>query len=132
MLFAAVTSMLRRPSLRFLILVFFVIIFAFAGMETTFALWAMAQFGWGPRPVTYIFAFVGVLGAVVQGGLIGRLVKRFGEERVLIAGTSLIVGGLILQRLDKGGNDTPACLRGVLVAQFRVVSFYCTHVIIVT
>jgi MFS transporter, DHA1 family, tetracycline resistance protein len=93
---AAVGMVMTQPRLRFLVLVFFVIIFAFAGMETTFALWAMAQFGWGPRPVTYIFAFVGVLGAVVQGGLIGRLVKRFGEERVLIAGTSLIVGGLIL------------------------------------
>jgi DHA1 family tetracycline resistance protein-like MFS transporter len=92
---AAIGGMLRRPSLRFLILVFFIIIFAFAGMETTFALWASRQFGWGPQQIGYVFAYVGVLGAVIQGGLIGRLTKRFGEERLLIAGTSAIVLGLI-------------------------------------
>src|SRR5262249_38077412 len=52
---AAIQNMLQRPSLRFLVIVFFVIIFAFAGMETTFALWAQEQFGWGPRQIGYIF-----------------------------------------------------------------------------
>lgn len=93
--FDAIAEALRRPNLRFLILVFFVIIFAFAGMETTFALWASRQFGWGAAQVGYVLTFVGVLSAVIQGGLIGRLTRRFGEERVLITGTSAIVLGLL-------------------------------------
>jgi DHA1 family tetracycline resistance protein-like MFS transporter len=91
----AVADALRRPSLRFLLLVFFGIIFAFAGMETTFALWALDKFGWGPRQISFIFTYVGVLSAVIQGGLIGRLSRRFGEERLLVAGTSAIALGLI-------------------------------------
>src|SRR6266700_1570631 len=43
-----------------------------------------------------------------------------------------IVGGLVLKRLDEGGNDTPACQRGVLVAQLGTLSLDCTHVITMT
>ena len=46
----------------------------------------MAQFGWGPEQIGYVFFYVGVLSAVMQGGLIGRLARRFGEERLLLAG----------------------------------------------
>jgi MFS transporter, DHA1 family, tetracycline resistance protein len=87
---------LRRPVLSRLILVFFLVILAFAGMESTFALWAMAQFRWGPEQVGYVFAYVGVLSAVLQGGLIGRLAQRFGEERLLLAGLVLIAIGLLV------------------------------------
>jgi DHA1 family tetracycline resistance protein-like MFS transporter len=76
-------------------LIFFLVILAFSGMESTFALWAMRQFGWGPRQVAYVFAYVGVLSAVLQGGLIGRLSRRFGEERLLLAGLALIGLGLL-------------------------------------
>lgn len=92
---AAVAQALRRPGLRILILLFFGIIFAFSGMETTFALWAARQFNWGAAQVGYVFTYVGVIGALVQGGLIGKLTRRFGEERLLVAGTAAIVLGLL-------------------------------------
>jgi MFS family permease len=91
----AIAGTLRRPALSRLILTFFLVILAFAGMESTFALWAMQQFGWGPGQVGYVFAYVGVLSAVLQGGLIGRLAGRFGEERLLLVGLALIGGGLV-------------------------------------
>jgi DHA1 family tetracycline resistance protein-like MFS transporter len=91
----AVAQSLRRPDLRLLIGLYFLIIFAFAGMETTFALWALQQFGWGPSSVGYLFAYVGILGAVIQGGLIGRLTRRFGEERLLLAGSVCLLLGLL-------------------------------------
>jgi DHA1 family tetracycline resistance protein-like MFS transporter len=91
----AVAAALARPRLRLLILLYFVIIFAFSGMETTFAMWARRQFGWGPEPVGYLFCYVGILSAAMQGGLIGRLTKRFGEERIVVAGNSAIVAGLL-------------------------------------
>lgn len=92
----AVLGTLRRPVLSRLILIFFLVILAFAGMESTFALWAMRQFRWGPAQVGYVFAFVGVLSAVLQGGLIGRLTRRFGEERLLLCGLVLIGVGLLV------------------------------------
>lgn len=92
----ALRAAVARKALARLLLVFFLAILAFAGMEATFALWAMAQFGWGPAQIGYVFAYIGVLTAVMQGGLIGRLTARFGEERLLIVGLTLIALGLAL------------------------------------
>jgi MFS transporter, DHA1 family, tetracycline resistance protein len=92
----ALLGVLRRPVLAPLILIFFLVILAFAGMESTFALWATEQFGWGPRQVGYIFTYVGVLSAILQGGLIGRLAQHFGEARLLLCGLALIGCGLLI------------------------------------
>jgi MFS family permease len=92
---AALREALGRKALARLIAVFFLTILAFAGMEATFALWAMAQFGWGPAQIGYVFTYVGLLSAVMQGGLIGRLTARFGEEKLLIAGLAAIALGLL-------------------------------------
>jgi DHA1 family tetracycline resistance protein-like MFS transporter len=92
----AIFGALRRPVLGRLILIFFLVILAFAGMESTFALWAMRQFDWGPAQIGYVFAYVGVLSALLQGGLIGRLNARFGEERLVLCGLGLIGVGLLI------------------------------------
>jgi MFS transporter, DHA1 family, tetracycline resistance protein len=84
-----------RPNLRQLILLLFVTICAFAGMETTFALWANSAFGWGPAEVGGIFLYVGLVLVTTQGLLIGRLSKRFGEARLVIAGAAMIALGLV-------------------------------------
>jgi MFS transporter, DHA1 family, tetracycline resistance protein len=99
--FGAILGVLRRPVLSRLILIFFLVILAFAGMESTFALWATEQFAWGPRQVGYVFAYVGVLSAVLQGGLIGWLTRRFGEERLLLCGLALIGAGLLVLPLAR-------------------------------
>ena len=98
---ASILGTLRRPVLSRLILIFFLVILAFAAMESTFALWAMAQFRWGPEQVGYVFAYVGVLSAILQGGLIGRLTKQFGEEHLLLGGLALIGFGLLLLPLAR-------------------------------
>lgn len=93
---AVLIEALGRPVLSRLLVIFFLVILAFAGMEATFALWAIRQFGWGPEQVGYVFTLVGVLSAVMQGGLIGPLTRRFGEERLMTAGLVLIGLGLLL------------------------------------
>jgi DHA1 family tetracycline resistance protein-like MFS transporter len=84
-----------RPVLSRLLVIFFLVTFAFAGMEATFAMWAMRQYGWGPAQVGYVFTYVGVLSAVMQGGLIGPLTRQFGEEKLMTAGLAMITGGLL-------------------------------------
>ena len=85
-----------RPVLARLLVVFFLVILAFSGMETTFAWWAIAQFGWGPRPTGFVFFYVGLLSALMQGGLIGPLTRRFGEERLMLGGLGAIALGLLV------------------------------------
>jgi DHA1 family tetracycline resistance protein-like MFS transporter len=83
-----------RPVLRQLILLFFIGTSAFAAMETTYALWTNSAFGWGPKQVGLVFLYVGLVLVVVQGTLIGRLSRRFGEARLVAAGSALIALGL--------------------------------------
>ena len=80
--------------LRQLILLFFTVTTAFAAMETTFALWANSAYGWNQRQVGEYFLYVGVLLIIVQGMLIGRLSRLFGDSRLILGGAVLIALGL--------------------------------------
>jgi len=92
---ALARSALVRPMLANLIFLLFVTVSAFAGMETTFALWANSRFGWGPEQVGWVFFYVGIVLAALQGGAIGRLAQRFGEARLVTAGAAIIGLGLL-------------------------------------
>jgi MFS transporter, DHA1 family, tetracycline resistance protein len=93
--FALAKSAFGRPVLGQLILLFFVSMCAFAGMEATFALWANKSFGWGPLQVGWLFFYIGLVLAALQGGLIGQLSRRFGEARLVTAGALTIGLGLL-------------------------------------
>ncbi len=86
---------LGRPVLSRLIVIFLLVILAFAAMESIFALWALRQLDWGPEKVGYVFAYLGLLSAIMQGGLTRRLTKRYGEERLLLCGLVLLATGLM-------------------------------------
>jgi predicted MFS family arabinose efflux permease len=98
---AALREALREPTLGRLLAVFFIVILAFSGMETTFAWWAIDRFGWGPRPIGFVFFYVGLLSAAMQGGAIGPLTRRFGEERLMLCGLVLIALGLLVLPLAR-------------------------------
>jgi len=87
-----------RPGLRERLLQFLCFITSFSLFISGFALFAERRFEWngrpfGPREIGYLFGYVGLLGIILQGGLIGRLVKRFGEPALVAAGfVTLAVG----------------------------------------
>lgn len=84
-----------RPTVGLLIGLSFLATFVFAGMETTFAMWSERRFNWGPQQNGYLFAFVGILSAIIQGGLVGRLVKRFGEANLIVQGSAALAIGML-------------------------------------
>jgi MFS family permease len=45
--------------------------------------------------IGYLFAYCGLVSVFIQGGVIGRLVKRFGERRVIMASLLVIAGSLV-------------------------------------
>jgi MFS family permease len=92
--FLAVLDELRRPGIRRLIVIYLFSVLAFSGMEATFALLAEHRYDLDQRHVSYVFAYIGVIVTVVQGGLIGPLTRRFGERRLLVAGLALQAVGL--------------------------------------
>lgn len=87
---------MARPHMGLLIVLAFLATFVFSGMETTFAMWSRRQFGWGPEQNGYLFAFVGIISAAIQGGMVGKLARRFGESRLVLHGSVLLCSGLAL------------------------------------
>lgn len=69
-----------------------------SGLEATFAYFAAKKAGLDTNHLGYIFMIMGFAGALVQGGLVGRLTKKFGEGKVIQIGIviSAIGFGLIL------------------------------------
>jgi DHA1 family tetracycline resistance protein-like MFS transporter len=85
---------LADPHLRLTVILLFLVTFVFAGMESVFALWSERSFGWGPAQNGYVFAYTGILAALVQGGLIRRLARRFGEAHLVMQGAVALGLGL--------------------------------------
>ncbi len=86
--------LLRRPTLGTLLLVNLLLWTSLAVYETTFALFGKYRFGFGITEVGYILAVAGLIGAIIQGGLVGLFTRRFGEQPVLAGGLMLASLGL--------------------------------------
>lgn len=83
-----------RPKLGALLWQFFFFAFSFALFISGFALFAQRRYMlnghfFGAKEVGYVFAYVGFLGLILQGGLIGRLVKWMGERKLVWTGFGL-------------------------------------------
>ena len=89
-------AVFRIPGIVPLMVISFLTTFVFAGAEATTAMWTERQYGWGPRQNGYLFAFLGVVSAAIQGGLIGRLTRRFGEKRLIVQGAAVFALGMFL------------------------------------
>ena len=81
-----VINSLKQPRLAFVLVIYFLFIVAFSIMTTSFSLYTMFRFGYDAQHTGYLFAFVGVIAVIIQGGLIGRLVRRFGELPLIVVG----------------------------------------------
>ncbi len=81
-----VVKSLKQPRLAFVLVIYFLFIVAFSIMTTAFSLYTMFRFGYDAQHTGYLFAYVGLIAVIIQGGLIGRLVKRFGEMPLVIFG----------------------------------------------
>ena len=101
--FGALVLLKRYPQVWGLILVIALIAFAHMVYPTTFVLYADYRFGWGPRMVGITLALVGVLAAIVQGGLVKKIVHALGERGALMFGLAMGTLGFILYGLAPSG-----------------------------
>jgi multidrug resistance protein len=90
----ALRRALERPCLPVLLAVYFVIIVAFSGFEATFALFSEHRHHFTASMIGNMFAYVGVLAVVVQGGLVGRAARRLGERTLVALGAIAVAAGL--------------------------------------
>ena len=100
---------------RRLCLAFCLFFLAFSGFTALLVLYFKEAFGWGPTLSAIAFLVVGVVATVVQGGLIGPLVKRFGEFRLTLAGLGFVIVGCVLIPLANRANAQPVVFTAVAI-----------------
>jgi DHA1 family tetracycline resistance protein-like MFS transporter len=69
---------------------YFFMMVGFSILTAFFAIFTEDRFGYNASANGYIFAGLGVIGVIVQGGLMGRLVENFSEKGIAVTGTALL------------------------------------------
>ncbi len=102
---------LGQPKVGMLVIVFFLATFCFSCFESTLPLLVGANFhldfkrdATSASTVAYLFVYCGLIGALVQGGAIGRLVKRMGEPRLIALSLVLTAASFLWIPFLKGGS----------------------------
>ena len=83
---ASLVGLARLKSVGVLVAVIAVANLAQFILHGTWVLYTNFRFGWGPRETGLSLFVVGLMAAVVQGGLLGWLLRKFGERHVVVAG----------------------------------------------
>jgi multidrug resistance protein len=81
---------------------YFLLTTGFSMMTFVYALFVFHRYGIGPSGTGNLLALVGFVGVLIQGGLIGRLVKRFGESRLATSGAVVLAASLFALPLASG------------------------------
>lgn len=90
--FSALLRLLARQRIRGLVMVFALVTFAQMMLQSTWVLYTHFRFNWSTGQNGLALFCVGLSAAVVQAGLMGPLVRRFGESRLALIG--LVSGGI--------------------------------------
>jgi DHA1 family tetracycline resistance protein-like MFS transporter len=98
-----IADSLTLPGVGRLVVLAALIVLSFAALEGTYSLYLRERLHWDARRAAFGFAFLGFVSAFVQGGLIRRLVPRFGEPRLIVAGVATLVVGFLALGLVRTG-----------------------------
>lgn len=94
--FGALAHLNKAKNIRVLVLIMFLIYLAGQVMPVIWTFYTKYLFNWSDRQVGYSLAFVGVVVAIVQGGLIKFSQTKFGPVRSIFIGFTFYIVGLFL------------------------------------
>jgi MFS transporter, DHA1 family, tetracycline resistance protein len=94
--FRDIFNAFQRSIIRELLSMWLIYVAAFSMMQTVMALLLKEDYGRNDIEVGIFFAIVGITSAVIQGGLVGKMVKMYGERNLLIIGSVLMFFGFAL------------------------------------
>ena len=92
---SALIDAIKRPFTGPLLITRFFFGLAFSLFQTIFSLYALRRFNLDAQQTGYILAYVGLLAAIVQGGLIGVLTKRFREDVLIVLSVAVMALSLL-------------------------------------
>ncbi|PLR86673.1 MULTISPECIES: MFS transporter [Bacillus] len=83
----------------FLLILVFIMSFGLANFQAIFGYYTMERYSYSPQQVGLIILITGIVGTVIQGGVVGKLVSKFGEERILTSSLLLSAVGFVIMTL---------------------------------
>jgi MFS transporter, DHA1 family, tetracycline resistance protein len=86
----------RTGGIAVLVVTYFVAIAGFAIVTMIYPLVLDRRFSLTPAQISLVFVFLGLVGAFIQGGAIGRLAKRFGDYKLTGAGLALMAISMLV------------------------------------
>jgi DHA1 family tetracycline resistance protein-like MFS transporter len=92
-------SALTKPLIGAVFIILFVTTFAFSAIPVIVPLLGIAFFSFAELEMSYFFMYIGVVQIVLQGVLIGRLTRRWGEENLMVFGSLLMAFGMLFMPL---------------------------------
>ncbi|HEX4181281.1 MAG TPA: MFS transporter, partial [Caulobacteraceae bacterium] len=101
---AMIGTAARNPVVSQLMVLTFVVGFAFTGIESTFGFWSQHRFGWGPRDIAICFGVTAFVSALCQWVITAPLSRRYGEARMLAVGMAITAISTALQPFSPDGN----------------------------
>jgi DHA1 family tetracycline resistance protein-like MFS transporter len=101
--FSALLTLARHREIGNLVLVFALVVLAQLMLQISWVLFTHFRFGWGPRENGFALFCVGLVAAIVQGGLLGMLLKRFGNTRLALTGLATGTVAYVLYGLAQHG-----------------------------
>lgn len=109
----------KHKEFREINIVYFLLVTSFSIMTYAFVLYTAFRFEYSPEQNGYLFAFVGFIAIVGQGILFNRLVQKFGEAALVVAGCLMMVASLFAVPMV---GPTTGGLAGLLIGT-AVLSF---------
>lgn len=114
--FAQIVESLSNARFGTLNAIYFFLVTSFSIMTYAFVLYTIFRFGYNAEQNGYIFFFIGILAVIFQGGLFDRLVKKVGENSLMIAGCILMALSLFsIPYIAPQFGGLPALLISVLI-----------------
>ena len=92
-------SALTKPLIGAVFLILFVTTFAFSAIPVIVPLLGIAYFGFMELEMSYFFMYIGVVQILLQGILIGRLAKRWGEANLIVFSSLIMTLGILYMSL---------------------------------
>lgn len=92
----SIWAVLSERRMAAVLVLYFLTFLCMSNIQVALALLTQERLQWGPAEVGYSFGLFGTIGLIVQGALIGRLVRALGELSLIIIGALLNGAGMLL------------------------------------
>ena len=117
--FKAMFDAVRHPAVGLLLVLMFAQQIAFGGFEQFLALFTLNRLGMNASGNSLIFIFVGIIIVAVQGGLIGRWSRKYGDRKLVYAGLAMLAIGLAMTAFTPR-QPMPSYSQAELAAELQV------------